>query len=197
MHENEQRGVAIAKGIRGCSLFFFIPVLSLAGGIVVGQRCGILLGIVAGMMMFGISFWGAGKLVDRTSSGLSSVDCFLPVGISIISGIVFLPVGLVAGNLFSPATCIFSGILLTVGLWAYKVGRIQSAGWLVLPFLTFLYEILPIDLPTDLDNLLGLSAATVIEVIAVFKSSQDSSLRSLESSSMSDDENDVIDVESI
>ena len=169
MSENEQRGVGIAKGIRGCSLFFIIPVLSLASGIIVGQRYGVLLGIVAGLLMIGFSYWAGGRLIDRSKSGLTSLDCFLPLGISLVSGIVFSPVGLFAGNLFSPATCIFSGILLTLGLWAYKTGRIPSGGWLVLPFLTFLYEILPVDLPSDLDNVLGLSAATVIEVVALFK----------------------------
>lgn len=193
MQKEEQRGVAIAKGIRGCSFFFLIPVLSLAAGIVVGQRYGVILGIVSGLLMFGFSFWGAGKLVDRSSSGLTSVDCFLPMAISLISGIVFLPVGLVAGNLFSPATCIFSGILLTVGLWGYKVGKIQSAGWLVLPLLTFLYEILPIDLPTDLDNLLGLSAATVTEVLAFFSNNQTYDSLSYDKASR-DGEGDVIDV---
>lgn len=193
MQPEEQRGVAIAKGIRGCSMFFFVPVLSLAGGIVVGQRCGVLLGIVAGMMMLGILFWGAGKFVDRTRSGLTSIDCFLPVAISLISGIVFLPVGLVAGNLFSPATCIFSGILLTMGLWAYKTGKIGSPGWLVLPFLTFLYEILPVDLPSDLDNLLGLSAATATEVLAFFKGCRMCENHADESASRNG-EDDVIDV---
>ena len=35
----------------------------------------------------------------------------------------------------------------------YKAGNI-SGGWLIIPFLVFFYEILPIELPTDFDNML-------------------------------------------
>jgi hypothetical protein len=193
MEANKERGVGIARGIRGCSLFFFIPIFSLAIGVETGRCYGVFWGIIVAMMMLGLSFYGVGKLVDRTRSGLTSIDCFLPVVISLISGVVFLPIGIVAGNLFSPATCIFSGILLTMGLLAYKTGTIQSASWLILPFLTFLYEILPIDLPTDLDNILGLSATTTIEVIAFFKGRR--SLSNCSCDTPSQDGNDeVIDV---
>ena len=40
-------------------------------------------------------------------------------------------------------------------------------GYLVLPFLTFAYEILPIELPTDLDNILALSGTTVNGILAL------------------------------
>ena len=167
MQENNQRGVAIAKGIRGCSLFFFVPVFALMIGIIIGQRYGICLGVLSGISTLPILFWMIAKMINRGNIGLTMIDCLIPVIISLLCGIAFLPISLVAGNLFSPATCIFSGLLLSMGLWAYKSGKIQSPGWLALPFLTFFYEILPIDLPSDLDNLIGLSATTVIEVLAV------------------------------
>jgi hypothetical protein len=81
-----------------------------------------------------------------------------------------------------------------MGLLAYKTGTIQSSGWLILPFLTFLYEILPIDLPTDLDNILGLSATTTIEVIAFFKGRRSLSNCSCDTTSQGGND-DVIDVQ--
>jgi hypothetical protein len=100
-------------------------------------------------------------------------------------------VQLFAGSVFSAATCIFSGVLLSVGMLLYKKGRM--AGWaLILPSLTFVYEMLPIELPTDLDNIfaLGGSCFTMwwgrITTVALEKGANHLLGKS--------DENDVIDV---
>ena len=173
-------------------MHFFVPIFSIVGGIAIGQYSGVWIGIFSGMVLLVASFWGLIKLINKSCTGLSIMDCFLPMIISIFSGIVFFPVSLFSGNLFSPATCIISGVLLTVALFGYRSGKIDSAGWLVLPFLTFIYEILPIDLPTDLDNLLGLGTATVADVIALCKTPQFSRLPDNEFRGKDDE--DVIDV---
>ncbi|MBO5905304.1 MAG: hypothetical protein J6Q84_02665 [Kiritimatiellae bacterium] len=190
--KDEMRGASIAKGMRSCCSIFFVPIFSIVGGIAIGQYSGVWTGIFSGMILLVASFWGLSKLINKNCTGLSITDCFLPTIISIFSGIVFFPVSLFSGNLFSPATCIISGVLLTVALFGYRSGKIDSAGWLVLPFLTFIYEILPIDLPTDLDNLLGLGATTVIDVVALCKSSQSEPLQNNKYRHLRDE--DVIDI---
>jgi hypothetical protein len=102
---------------------------------------------------------GACILVYLVNSAkkLTSIDIVSPTVISLISAIIFAPVGLFAGNFFSPITCILAGLMLSVGLGLYKAKKIYS--WcLIVPTLCFIYEILPIDLPTDIDNIIGLSA---------------------------------------
>jgi hypothetical protein len=189
-----ERGVNIARGIRGCSSFFFIPVFSLSLGIVISQYYGIWLGVISGFIMLIVSMWCAGKLIDRSQARLTVIDCFLPMVISLLSGVVFFPLSLVSGNLFSPATCIVSGVLLTLGLFGYREGKIDSAGWLVFPFLTFVYEILPVDLPTDIDNLLGLGTTTVIEVAGLLKSRRSAEVITCESSNSCNNDDNVIEV---
>lgn len=189
---DEMRGASIAKGMRSCCSIFFVPIFSIVGGIAIGQYGGVWIGIFSGMILLVASFWGLSRLINKSCTGLSITDCFLPTIISIFSGIVFFPVSLFSGNLFSPATCIISGVLLTVALFGYRSGKIDSAGWLVLPFLTFIYEILPIDLPTDLDNLLGLGATTVIDVVALCKSSQSMAIK--DNSFCHQDDDNVIDI---
>jgi len=95
--------------------------------------------------------------IMNSAKHLTTLDIVLPFVLSIISAIIFFPVGLIAGNLFSAVTCILAGLMLSVGLGLFKAKRIF--GWcLVVPTMCFIYEILPIDLPTDIDNIIGLGA---------------------------------------
>ncbi len=161
------RGVEIAKGLRGCCSMVFVPIVAIAAGILAGQHWGICAGILIGVASLFITANAISAFISKQTKSLTAVDCLLPTFISIVCGVLFAPIALFAANLFSFATCIFSGVILTVALFAYRSGRIESAGWLVMPFLTFAYEILPIDLPTDLDNFLGLGVSTVVDVVAL------------------------------
>ena len=102
-------------------------------------------------------------VIVNNSKTLTIVDCVLPIVISLIAAFMFSPIALISGNLFSIGTCIFSGVLLSVGLVLYKLDKIKGT-FLILPMLTFVYELFPIDLPTDLDNILGLSVSTLDQV---------------------------------
>jgi hypothetical protein len=87
-------------------------------------------------------------------------DCVIPIGIALISGVVFMPIGLLNADLFSGASCIISGAILSICLWLHKKGKMRE--WaLIMPTLTFIYEILPIDLPTSLDNIIGLGGSAM------------------------------------
>lgn len=154
-------GCEIAGAIRGCSMSLFVPVIAICIGIVAGQRMGVCVGILTGIGgLFG-GVWGLRRLIQMSKSGLSLVDCFIPLIFSIVFGVIFMSIQLFAGSFFSAATCIFSGALMTVGLICYRCGRIGNP-WYLLPIaLTYFYELLPIELPTDLDNILSLGGSTV------------------------------------
>ena len=171
--KNSERGVEIAKGIRGCSSMLFVPVVATAVGIETGKRMGWCLGILAFVGAFWISSVGLRALINRYTSGLTVQDCLIPSILSILCSIVFLPMKLISANFFGPAECIFSGIVLSVCLFGYRAGRIKNPYWLTLPFLTFFYEILPINLPTDLDDLLALTANTFVPFLAWTKKEDD------------------------
>lgn len=145
--------------LRGVLLFPTGLILSILIGIASGQSIGTLWGVIIGILVFIICVVIVIYMMNR-SKNLETFDCVLPAIISIIAAFVFSPVAIFSGNIFSIGTCIFSGVLLSVGLFLYKSDKIHGA-FLLVPMLTFLYEILPIDLPTDLDNIIGLSANTL------------------------------------
>ena len=163
----EERGIQIAKGIRSCSTMFFVPVIGIATGVGVGQSLGWCLGILSGIAAFLLSSYGLKCLINRTVTGLSISDCLLPIIVSLVCAVVFLPAKWISANLFGSAECIISGVILSIMLLAYRGGRIVNPWWLVPSFLTFFYEILPINLPTDMDDILALSASGILSLFAV------------------------------
>jgi hypothetical protein len=163
----EQRGAEIAKGIHGCLWMFLYPIVGICIGAFVWTKWGWAPGILGGLGGVILFAW----LVSHFNrpKGLSQVDCLLPLLFSVLSGVAFFPVSLLAGNLFSPATCIVSGLLLTLQLFGYRSGRIKSPWWLLLPAATFVYEMLPIDLPTDIDNFLACGANSMLYFCSCMK----------------------------
>lgn len=166
--ENEKVGSVIAKGIRGCSAILCMPVIVIATGFAVGQRMGWALGCLAavGSLMVGMSLIVLMLRVGK--SGLSVLDCFAPFVLSLFAAVAFAPISLFAGNLFSVATCTMAGLLMTLSLFVYRTGKC-GPGFLIMPFLTFVYEMLPIDLPTDIDNFLALSGSGLSNWLAYAK----------------------------
>lgn len=164
--DNNPRGIEIAKGIRGCSSCLMIPVVAICTGIGIGQKAGVWWGILGGVVACVAFSSIMSYLISKATKGLSVMDCLMPFCISIVCGIAFAPISIFAGSLFSFATCIYSGVLLSLVLFLYMNGHI-GWGYLVLPFLTFAYEILPIELPTDLDNILALSGTSVNDLLAL------------------------------
>ena len=143
--------------LRGCFGGIIALVFSTLFGIAIGRQFGWFPGILAGFMMIAGLGVVVGKLINSKKK-ITTADCIIPLVMSLISAIVFMPIGLVSGNLFSAATCITAGAFLCVSMWLNKNGRL--AEWaLIMPMLTFIYEMLPIDLPTDLDNVLGLAGS--------------------------------------
>lgn len=160
MAVNPDGEVALAKALRSCSSWLFIPVVAICCGIIIGQQHGICMGILGGIGC-GIGFAVfMMKLIDKTASGLTVVDCLLPLLISIVCGVVFAPIALFSASVFSFATCIYSGLLLSLTLFSYKYRSLDDK-YLIMPICVFVYEILPIELPTDLDNIFALGGNTI------------------------------------
>ena len=151
--------------LRSMILFPVGIVLSVLLGMASGQSLGVLWGIIIGIVAFLINI-AIVVFVLNKSKTLTIVDCALPFVISILAAFTFAPLALFEGSFFSIGTCIFSGVFLSVGLILYKQNRIRGI-YLILPMLTFIYEILPIDLPTDLDNEIALGANTLDLVVGI------------------------------
>ena len=163
--------------LRGCLGGIVALVFSILSGIAIGRGLGWFAGILAGFVILVALGIVVGKLMN-SEKGITTADCIIPLVISLISGIVFMPIGLISGNLFSGATCIISGALLCFCLWLRKKGCM--AEWsLIMPTLTFIYEILPIDLPTDLDNIIGLAASSGSAYFGYIKSAAAQGIKSL------------------
>ena len=154
MDSVNNRPVANMGIVRGVSLFVCSPSLALAFGIFVGYNHGWGWGVIWGLVALIMLVVYAIKMGTSLSFGEVTVwDCILPVVVSIICGITFAPVHLFAANFFSAFTCIGAGIFFSIALIMYRVGALES--WaLYLAMATFLYEALPINLPTDLDDFL-------------------------------------------
>lgn len=178
MDENARTGVDAAKTdekskrptkgypagcLRSVVLFPVGTILSVLVGLALGQSVGTLWGIVIGIVVF-LLLTGFVVFIVNRSSTLTIVDCVLPFVISIVAAFAFAPFALLTADVFSIPTCIFSGVLLSVGLILYRAGKLPGA-YLVIPMLTFVYEILPISLPSDLDDFIALGADTANMIV--------------------------------
>jgi hypothetical protein len=142
--------------LRGLIVFFASIALACGVGIAVGMKTGgVGKGILAGVgtLIFGII---VASIMANTAKRITFVDCVLPLIISIISGIAFMPLMLFKLEIFSTFTCIGAGLFLTIGMFLYRAGKIGGMS-LIIPSITFVYEIVPISLPTDIDNIIAFS----------------------------------------
>jgi hypothetical protein len=152
--------------LRSVILFPVGLLLSILIGIASGQSLGFLWGIIIGIVAFSICFVVVVFVLNRSKT-LTIFDCTLPFVISAIAAIAFSPVSLISADALNIATCIFSGAMLSVGLILYRIGRLKGA-YLVIPMLTFIYEILPIDLPASVDNIIGFGVNTLNLVVGAY-----------------------------
>ena len=147
---------ALLRGILIAGIGF---ASAMAAGLAAGFHWGDLslgLGVGLGTALLGLTLavWS----VRRAPKGLTAVDCLLPVPASVLSGLLFAPIQLAGSSLFSAATCIGAGILLSTALSMYRSGTIRR-GYVLIPLIVFMYEMLPIEFPTDIDNMLSLGGS--------------------------------------
>jgi hypothetical protein len=153
--------VGCLRAVLAASISFGI---TMSIGIAVYKSFGIwqtVVAVIASLCICAIIVWRIANSAKR----LTVFDCAIPLFISIIAGVIFAPISLFTASIFSSFTCIGAGIFLSLGLFLYRKGEL-SGYFLILPTLTFIYEILPIELPTDLDNLLALGADSANFILA-------------------------------
>ena len=157
---DSEHGAGIAKGLRGCCTILAVPILAVCSGVCISAVAGILVGIFGGIISGFVLAIIMNVVINKAAKGLTVADCFIPLGLSIVFGFAFMPISFLSASVFSVATCIYSGILMTLTLFAYKSKKI-GAGLLVMPFCVWMYELLPLELPSDMDNILALSGNTL------------------------------------
>lgn len=106
-----------------------------------------------------------------TIEELGWLDVFLPVPFAIIWSIMmspFLLIGLITGDLFQTPAFMGTALILTLSLWMVKQGDMPHK-WLIIPILSFMYEMLPIYIPGSFDNLFALGGAGISSMIQFAK----------------------------
>ena len=155
--QNNQIESRTANSVAGCLRGILLTCTNIVISIIISAYTvvnggGIIKGVLFGILFFVIFLIVSFIIVNKTKQ-LTISDCILPLIIGAISAIVFAPISILQLSFFSSVTCVAASLFLTITLFMYKAGRV-SGGWLIFPFLVFLYEILPIEFPTDLDNIL-------------------------------------------
>lgn len=163
-HEREDEEVsATTRTVVGCLRGTIAGSVSLmcacVGGIGVGIQSGIWWGILTGMGLFFVLI-GISVYLMNNAKHLTVTDCILPIPLGAISAFLFAPVSLFSGSIFSAATCLGASLLLSIMLLMYRAKKIRGC-MLVIPFVVFIYELLPIELPSDIDNILCLGGSGV------------------------------------
>ena len=167
--DNFNRPTANIGLVRGICLFVCSPSLAIAFGIWVGYNHGWGWGVLSGLIGLVLLIVYSIKMATSGSAyEITAWDCVLPLIVSIVCGITFAPVHLFAANFFSAFTCIGAGLFFSIALIMFRVGALEP--WaLYLVMATFLYEALPINLPTDFDDFLCFGGSGVSLVVGRIK----------------------------
>jgi len=166
---NFNRPTANMGLVRGICLFVCTPSLAIALGIWVGYSCGWGWGVLWGLIALILLIVHSIKMATSGDAHeVTAWDCILPVIVGIVCGITFAPVHLFAANFFSAFTCIGAGVFFSIALIMFRVGALET--WaLYMVMASFLYEALPINLPTDLDDFLCFGGSGVGLVVGRIK----------------------------
>lgn len=153
-HVEEQASRTVVGCLRGvisaCAGLLLAAFIGIGAGNATNVWMGIAVGGISALLFLSISAW-----LMNTARTLTVLDCILPIPIGLISSILFAPISLMGLSIFSIATCTGAAAFLSVALFMYRAKRI-TGGWLIMPFLVFVYELLPIEIPGDIDNFLAL-----------------------------------------
>ena len=151
--------------LRRIMLFASVIFISLPCTIILRRYLGCCTGFAAGVILFCIlSCVAVVWLHDFTSEKITNTDIILPTIISIISAVIFWLLTFLQAEIFTIATCVTSGVLLSIALYRLRNNMICKAAVITM-FCTFLYEIAPINLPGDLDNILSLGVSVAAPIV--------------------------------
>jgi hypothetical protein len=144
--------------LTGCFSMMVIPVVFIAGCILFGWKIGLVAALGAFVLLVGLIFY---FLI--TAKGISWLDICLPVPVAIFFSILWFPIQFFlefGTNLFSIPACIGSAILLSMSLFWVKEKHMPRA-WLAIPLASFIYEILPVDIPGPVDEYVAFGGSLV------------------------------------
>ena len=151
--------------LRGIMLFASLIFIAAACTVLLIKYFGCLEGFAAGVILFCVLASATVLLFNKFSDKkITNTDIMLPTIISIISAAVCWPLTFLQAEIFSTATCVASGVLLSIALYRLRNNMICKAAVITM-FCTFLYEIAPINLPGDLDNFLSLGVSVAAPIV--------------------------------
>jgi hypothetical protein len=134
---------------RSIVILISFSILGLLAGGITWANTSFLMGLNVLAAVFGVGFVIAVGLLFFIKS-FSLVDVFLPIPLSVVWSVILLPLH-VSSGLFTAATAIGSGLVLSLCLWMYRAGN-MSKFWIIFPIIVFLYEMLPIAIPGPFDD---------------------------------------------
>jgi len=145
------------KTVAGCLRSILLTCINIVFSILICIKISVNGGSIVNGVFYGFVFFIIALIltfiIANKTKNLTILDCILPLVIGSISAVVFIPISILGLSFFSSITCLAASLFLTIVLFMYRAGKI-SGNWLIFPFLVFLYEILPIEFPTDIDNIL-------------------------------------------
>lgn len=152
-----KRGANVSKCIRICTTWFWMFVVSVLIGVIVKRNFGWCWAVLSGIGFWVVAKFATEKYVIKPINELLLQDCFMPLPISIACSILFFPLSFINGGFFfSSVACILSGLLFTIGLLAYRCGRLENAWMLVPVAITFVYECIPLNMFGPVDDFIAL-----------------------------------------
>jgi hypothetical protein len=94
----------------------------------------------------------------------SIADVFLPLAFSILWSMILFPLSL-GTELFTAPAAIGSGLVLTLCLWRAHHHENLSRYWLIFPFIVYVYEMLPINIPGPFDDYFSFGGDVVCAIL--------------------------------
>ena len=168
----KDNGGAVYSTTVGCMRYAVLgplaAIFTLCVAVAVWVKFGFFYAVFAAILFFIISAFFVVRFAENVKK-LSVFDCLLPIFVGLLSSIFFTPIALAAnGSFFSFVTCMGASIFLSMMMFLYRAGKV-GVGFLVLPFLVFIYEILPFEFPTELDNLFAFGGNIIVGITAGLK----------------------------
>jgi len=165
-------GGAVYSTTVGCMRYAVLgplaAVITLCATVAVWVKFGFFYAVFAAILFFILSAFIVVRLAENAKK-LSVFDCLLPLFIGLLSSVFFTPIAIAAnGSFFSFVTCMSASVFLSMMMFLYRAGKV-NAWFLLFPFLVFIYEILPFEFPTELDNFFAFGGNIIVGITALLK----------------------------
>jgi hypothetical protein len=120
-------------------------------------------GVMAGCVTLAICFIIAAAMLLFMKK-FSLVDVFIPLAFSIVWSIVLIPLSFDTA-VFTVPSAIGSGLILTLCLWRVYHNGGRGKGWLIIPIIVYIYEMLPVNIPGPFDDYFAFTGDAITAII--------------------------------